>query len=196
MSSTPMQKTSSRLVMGIDLAILNTGLAVVQDGQLLYASAFSSLDIRTKDERKLARRAADWLDAFQGELAMIGTLTGGAKILVRYESRPFVFAMHRKKRQSPESILSYGEAVGLMRAGLAGWLDADKIEIEAIPPGQWQRAMTDGLLLPAHLLDEATARYGERERAKALSLAHAYFKTGIWPRNDHEADAINIAWRE
>lgn len=178
-------------ILGIDLALENTGLALVHDGQLLYSSSFSVKLAKKGGEDRYIARVQAWLLAARQQIEQCIEITGGSEILVVYENRPFLLAKHRKGEQSAAAVLSYGEALALLRVVLA---EKHLLNVVAVPPVRWQNSILDGLAISNAAIDEAEKRFPQgTKRIKLMVAAAVHRRTGIWPATDHASDAAAIA---
>lgn len=181
----------STAVIGVDLALENTGLAVVIDGQLVFSTSFSTVLARKGGEERYLDRVEGWLAGARSELARCLAHCTSREVRVAYESRPFLLGKHRQGDQSAAAVLSYAEALALLRVVLN---ELSLRQVAGIPPQTWQTAILDGIALTNPEIEDAQARLpsGTR-RIKAMVAAAVHRETGQWPANDHAADAAAIA---
>jgi Holliday junction resolvasome, endonuclease subunit len=177
-------------IIGVDLALENTGLAVVKDGQLSYLGSFSTKLKKADGEARYLDRVESWLTQARVELSRCKKAADAHPVVV-YENRPFLLAKHRQGHQSQAAVLSYSEALGLLRVVL---LEQGLRDVQALSPAQWQTAILDGFPLSNSDVDEAEKHLSPgTKRIKAMVLAAVHRQTGVWPENDHAADATAIA---
>jgi Holliday junction resolvasome RuvABC endonuclease subunit len=191
---------------GIDLALKNTGIAVCDtNNNILFVDSFSVGNATTANQ--LVDRTVEWVQKCEQALekAFHFTRSKGSseQVYLAYESRPFVMAKSKDGRQSARSVLSYGESLAMLRIAIGRALlkpeETIKLTIGAISPNKWQKQLTDGLPVTNEKIRQAENKLktnGTKKSqlaAKAIVLATIFERSGVWCKNDHEADAVGIA---
>jgi hypothetical protein len=208
MAEMPSEAKPRFRVIGVDLALLNTGIVMVD--QKSEVNFHSTVRIGNhEDEIGRMLRARSWVEQATGHLQSairLAQADGPEATLMHivYESRPFLSGKHRQRRQSIESVLSFGKAIALLRVAMALAIEktngGGSLRIGAVPPEWWRlRLVGNTPHIGMALLDEAEERLAEartpkgERRKKATVLAAVHLRTGVWLDDDHQADAAGIA---
>ena len=195
-------------VLGIDLALLNTGVVMVdRHGRIECAETVQIGS--AKDETAKIARLTNWNR--QAEAVFVLALRLAARtrgndtpLYIVYESRPFLSGKQKQGRQSIQSVLSFGKALALMRLALGSAITRCEneipIELGAVSPQWWRaRLLGNGPPIGGRLLEQAESLLTEAKTPKrgltkkAAVLAAVQLRTGVWVDDDHQADAAGLA---
>ena len=195
-------------MIGIDLALLNTGIAMVNRNSQIELHATVRLR-NPEDEIGRMMLSRSWVEQaashFQTAIRKAqGDSSDETLIHIVYESRPFLSGKHKQRRQSIQSVLSFGKSLALMRVAMAHAIEetsgSGSLQIGAVPPEWWRlRLIGNTPHLGTTLVDEAeqhlaAAGTSKAERwKKATVLAAVHLRTRAWLDDDHQADAAGIA---
>ena len=198
-------------IIGIDLSLLHTGIAVSTiDGNIIYSDSFSvespkTTDLASREMQQIAR-TAQWIEQAKASLLYAFYYarrdSRDIPIYLVYESRPFLLAKHRGGRQSSQAVLSYAESLCMLRLAItqvtATPCAKPEPNVGAVSANWWQKSLMSSSDVSHDLLEEARAKHlkgvpkGQLEQ-KAFVMAALYSLTNSWPKSDHEADVLALS---
>jgi hypothetical protein len=195
-------KMNDFTVVGVDLALAHTGIVALDAGQqIVFQATISTDDAKTEQER-MARVGA-WYAQGRGCLDELASRVVNGKphtVFVAYETRQFMFAMHRQGKQSSQAIVSFGQALAALRLALSQIQRPNlELQIGAVTPNRWQASIAHGLPEIPGVYQQARDRLrkcgtpASQRKQKAQVMVAIYLRVGRWMEDDHQADAAGIA---
>jgi hypothetical protein len=181
-------------ILGIDLAWNHTGVALVDDDNVI---ATGEIAVDPKRGRKHVceadqiERAGLLYDGLNRALAQWGKEADW----IAYEFSPWMLAKRGQHNTSNAAVILLAGSLSVMRAALAAsWTAPDRVA--AVSPRDWQRTLLEGIPVLHDYVAEAERKGFAPQKAKAAAWVKQIYD--IWPCSDHEADAICIAsyWRD
>ena len=180
-------------VLGVDLAWNHTGVALVDD---------TVLDTGViNDDPKRGRKRVCEADQIERAGLLYDGLGralhqwGAEADWIAYEFSPWMLAKQGQHKTSNAAVILMAGSLSVFRAAVAQY-DFAPDRVIAIVPNAWQRALLEGIPILRDYTEEAQRRGFAPQKAKAAAWVRQVHN--LWPRSDHEADAICIAsyWRD